>query len=135
MTIKNAFLKFYPSEDANPISDVISYLIGLLYRPYDSIDCNVMDDVSNQELIIPILWNVSADWRTTKPVASPDISKLINFLVRKKTWNEESTFQILLTPLSTGIQSTRKILINQTELVLNYENNFPSMTSFHFFTL
>ncbi|XP_066928943.1 uncharacterized protein [Clytia hemisphaerica] len=126
MTIKNAFLKFYTSEDSDVNSDVISYLIGLLYRPYDSIDCNDLDDISNQELIIPILWNVSAEWRTTKPVVSPDISKLINFLVRKKTWNSESTFQILLTPLSTSIQSTRKILINQTELVLNYENNFPN---------
>lgn len=135
MDVKNAFLEFHTLSGNNPsVGEVIPYTIGLLYAPYTSFltddSCLNLTDVNHQELLIPVFWNVTTDgWSFGKNLVTVDISRLVNFLLRKSTWTRESKAQILFIPLETAVSSTWFTQINRTEIVIHYEEHSPSKSS------
>ena len=124
--VQNAFLKFVPAEDST--GDLVTYSIALLYTSLEQVPCEDVTNVSYHELALPASWNISGQWTKDVPVATVDIAKLINFMIRKSTWKSDSPIQIILHPLTEEASAvTRRIKANLTELVLNYEDRYASM--------
>ena len=132
MDIKDAYIKFHVPAGNNPgVGQVLPYTIGLLYKPYDSFQspqtCPDFTNINHHELLFPVPWNVStSDWETGKPLVTSDISRLINFLLRKDSWGVGSKIQVLFIPLESSTTSTWLTDINRTEIVIHYEDHAPS---------
>ena len=133
MDVKNAFLKFHTAATGNDpgVDQIIPYTIGLLYKSHESFEstatCDDFTSINHQELLIPVLWNVStAGWQAGEPLVTMDIARLINFLLRKDSWGKESKVQILLLPLESSSSSTWLTDINRTQIVIHYEDHSPS---------
>ena len=136
MDVKNAYLKFNVAETGNNpgVDQVLPYTIGLLYTTHLSFQwqssCPDFTDVNHHELLLPVPWNIStSDWTTGEPLVTSDISRLVNFLLRKDNWGAESKIQVLFIPLESTTSSTWLTDINRTEIVIHYEDHSPSKYS------
>ena len=89
-----------------------------------------------RELSRPVPWDIKEPWYKGKPVFSSDIASLINFMITKSTWQKDDTFQIVLLPLNVSSDVTQnQIQANLTELVIHYEDKFPSKLLAYFISI
>lgn len=123
--VQNAYLKLVPAEDST--GDLLAYSISLLYTALEQVPCEDVTLIRYHELSLPIRWNITGQWTKDIPVATVDIAKMINFMISKSIWRSDSPIQLILHPLTEGASVSRTIKANLTELVINYEDRYPSM--------
>lgn len=124
--VKHAYLKFYPAADSSP-SNTYQYLINVQLRESEP-QCWESADGEYTELVRHVTWNITTSWNEAVSVVTPDLSTLINFMLRKPTWKDDQTLTFVFVPVVVDSSATYSNSVNMTltELFVAYEYTSPS---------